>query len=155
MGGSSAAAERAVLATDGSSPGPAQGGTEIGAERRRGERPLLALDVAIGSRFLPNVCVRSVSCGATGALLLTNVCELWAWGVNAHGQLGFGDALPRRRAEPLPRPWAVDAPLGARDPVSVVCGEAHCVVATASGVYTAGEFYLFTVTFCNPTRKSC
>ena len=123
----------------GGSPSIVRASAEGCAESRRDGRPLLARDVAIGCRFLPNVRVRSVSCGATGALLLTSACELWGWGVNAHGEMGFGDELPRRRAEPLPRPWAVGAPLGAREPVSIVCGYAHSVVATASGVYTAGR----------------
>ena len=102
-------------------------------------RPLLSRDVAISRRLLSGVTVRSVACGREHALILTNVGEVWCWGQNSDGQLGFGDTVRRATAQLLPRPWAVSTTLHVETPLQVICGAKHSVVITKSGVFTAGK----------------
>ena len=81
--------------------------------------------------------VAHIACGSDFSVALSTAGALFSWGGNAHGQLGLGREA--RGAPTVPAPTRV-AGFGARKPLTVACGNAHCVAAMDDGtVFTWGS----------------
>ena len=81
--------------------------------------------------------VAHIACGSDFSVALSTAGALFSWGGNAHGQLGLGREA--RGAPTVPAPTRV-AGFGVRKPLTVACGNAHCVAAMDDGtVFTWGS----------------
>lgn len=78
--------------------------------------------------------VVQIACGHSHCLALTNAGELYAWGSNQYGQLGFGYA-----SETVPKPILVASLIGL--PVAfITCGANHSVaLSRSSAVFAWGK----------------
>ena len=92
----------------------------LGREPKRASslRPVAALSTLV---------IRSVAAGANFSFALSDSGRLFAWGANAHGQLGLGDALPRRR------PRRVKFESSSVRVRAIAAGTRHALCLAASG----------------------
>lgn len=75
--------------------------------------------------------VVQIACGHNHCLALTNAGELYSWGMNQYGQLGFG-----YHSETVPKPVLIASLVGL--PVAyITCGANHSVILSKSGAVFA------------------
>lgn len=75
--------------------------------------------------------VVQIACGHNHCLALTNAGELYSWGANQYGQLGFGYT-----SETVPKPILIASLVGL--PVAfITCGGNHSVILSRSGAVFA------------------
>lgn len=82
-------------------------------------------------RTLVTKTVVQIACGDNHCLALTNGGELYSWGMNRYGQLGFG-----YQSEAVPKPVLIASLVGL--PVAfVTCGANHSLILSKSGAVFA------------------
>jgi alpha-tubulin suppressor-like RCC1 family protein len=90
-----------------------------------GRKPLKASSLRPIAALSTHV-IRSVAAGENFSFALSDNGRLFAWGANAHGQLGLGDAQPRRRPRPVKFATAVRVR-------AIAAGTRHALCLTESG----------------------
>jgi len=101
----------------------------LGQGERRGDE---SVDVLSGPTVIPaldDVAIADAAVGWGHAVAVSAEGELYAWGSNAHGQLGL-DLRSPSISEPRIVPYFS---LPARHVKQVACGETHCVALDISG----------------------
>eukprot|EP00004_Rigifila_ramosa_P021055 TRINITY_DN5538_c0_g1_i1.p1 TRINITY_DN5538_c0_g1~~TRINITY_DN5538_c0_g1_i1.p1 ORF type:complete len:1656 (+),score=251.52 TRINITY_DN5538_c0_g1_i1:241-4968(+) len=93
----------------------------------------MASPCLIGAPLL-GLSVKSIACGASHSICLTEDGGLWSFGLNKHGQLGLGHF--ENVAQPTRVPWRVVS-------TSVSCGASHTAVVSTDGslwAWGSGEY---------------
>ena len=75
---------------------------------------------------------RQVACGGSHTIALTAQGHIYAWGLNAHGQLGVGDTITRRQP-------VLNSVCSGKNIRKIACGEAHSAFLSDRDVFTFGD----------------